>query len=286
MGPPNKKKAQVSKKASQKQKEKQIDDKTFGLKNKNKSKKVQQQISSIQRNILNSGDPKQRKLDEQRRSAKAGAKARKEAANKERDALFGDALLAVKKKTSTKTKSTVEAIGRDVAEEGKKSGTSHAMKLMYQMDAKEAEEKLASDPSYVRTLEDELESQRQAKLLELEKSGKKGTPITEETFKKWLNAKKLKRMQLAKKQVEAEMRKKKGGKGLSILSGRDLYLYNQNLFVDDVTFDSSEEQTQINKECLNGSESNSSMIESCVEKLNTQLFLQEDDEDLDDLDDE
>ena len=34
-------------------------------------------------------------------------------------------------------------------------------------------------------------------------------------------------------QVEAELRKKKGGKGLSILSGKELFAYNQELFVDD-----------------------------------------------------
>lgn len=33
--------------------------------------------------------------------------------------------------------------------------------------------------------------------------------------------------------VEAELRKKKGGKGLSVLSGRDLYEYKKELFVDD-----------------------------------------------------
>lgn len=289
--PSNKKAEQKkSKKAEQKKKDKLIEDKTFGLKNKNKSKKVQQHINSVQRNILNSGDPKQRKLEERRRAQKAALKAKKAAANEERDLLFGEALLAVKKKTSTKTKGSVEAKGRDAAEEeGKKSGTSRAMKLMYQMDAKEAQEKLQSDPSYVRTLEDELESQRQEKLAELQKSGKRGTPITEETFQKWLEAKKLKRIALAKKQVEAEMRKKKGGKGLSILSGRDLYLYNQKLFVDDVdavddadAFDHQEEKKLDNKhESSNQVVEN--LVESSVEKLNTQLFLQEEDEDLDDL---
>ena len=33
--------------------------------------------------------------------------------------------------------------------------------------------------------------------------------------------------------MEAEQKKKKGGKGLSILSGRDLFVYKKELFVDD-----------------------------------------------------
>jgi len=84
-----KKGEQESKKNQQKKKDKMLEDKTFGMKNKNKSKKVQSYIKSVSTSIMNSGDPKQRKLDEQRRKTKADAKARKKAADEERNALFG-----------------------------------------------------------------------------------------------------------------------------------------------------------------------------------------------------
>ena len=116
---------QTSKKAQQKKKQQIVEDKTFGLKNKNKSKKVQQHIKSVERNVMNSGDTRQRKLEEQR----------KKAAKDEQDALFNEALMAVSKKTSTSQKDgKVEAKGRDGDEEGtNKKSTSRAMKMMYQM---------------------------------------------------------------------------------------------------------------------------------------------------------
>jgi hypothetical protein len=73
-------KQDVSKKTLQKKKQQAIEDKTFGLKNKNKSKKVQQQVKSIEKNVMNSGDPKLRKLEEERKKAKEAAKARKKLA--------------------------------------------------------------------------------------------------------------------------------------------------------------------------------------------------------------
>ena len=89
------KKEQESKKSSQKRKEKLVEDKTFGMKNKNKSKKVQNYINSVTNNVMKSGDPKQRKLEEQRRQAKANAKARKKAAEEERNALFGVSISSI-----------------------------------------------------------------------------------------------------------------------------------------------------------------------------------------------
>lgn len=54
--PPKKKGQQkVSKKAEQKENQKIIEDKTFGLKNKNKSKKVQQYVKSVQQQVENRG---------------------------------------------------------------------------------------------------------------------------------------------------------------------------------------------------------------------------------------
>merc|ERR1740136_166502 len=99
------------------------------------------------------------------------ARLRKKALDDEQNALFGEALLAVKKKTSTKMKSENEAKGRDHDDGEKKSGTSRAMKMMFQMDAKEMEDALTSDPNYVRTIEDELEQQRQKKIRRTQSQG-------------------------------------------------------------------------------------------------------------------
>ncbi len=144
---PSKKGGGDSKKADQKKKAKIVEDKTFGLKNKNKSKKVQAYIQATTKSVMNGGDPKKRREEEQRKKANAARKARKKALEEERNALFGEALLAVKKKSTTKTKGQNEAKGRDHDEKKEKGGTSRAMKMMFQMDAKEMEEALTSDVS-------------------------------------------------------------------------------------------------------------------------------------------
>lgn len=279
MPPKKSKKANdASKKNVQKKKDRQVDDKTFGLKNKNKSKKVQGFIQSVQKSVQNSGDPKQRKADENKKMARAANKAKKKAVEDERNALFGEALLAVKKKTSTKMKSDDAAKGRDHDVGKEKSGTSRAMKMMFQMDAKEMEDALTSDPNYVRTIEDELEHQRQKKLQDLKDKGIKGTPVTEESFKVWQEGKRKAKQDAARKLVEAEMKKKKGGKGLSVLSGRDLFAYKRDLFKDDVDAgDDIRERLQ--------NDDNDAGLEVVAEKVQSDLFLEGDDDDLDDLDD-
>lgn len=59
-----------------------------------------------------------------------------------------------------------------------------------------------------------------------------GTPVTLETFRAWKEKKEAER----REKVEAERQeaaKKKGDKGLSALSGRDLFIFDASLFVDD-----------------------------------------------------
>jgi len=267
----------ASKKNVKKHKDKLLDDKTFGLKNKNKSKKVQALIHSVQKSVMNSGDPKQRKLDEDRKRAKAQNKVRKKALEDERNALFGEALLAVKKKTSTKMKGANEAKGRDHDDGKEKGGTSRAMKMMFQMDAKEMEDALTSDPNYVRTIEDEVEFQRQKKLSELKAKGIKGIPVTEESFKAWKERKRKVKEDAARKLVDKEMKKKKGGKGLSVLSGRDLFAYKRELFKDDEEAEGTEEGV--------GNNDNDADLQEVAEKVQSNLFLEGEDDDLDDLDD-
>lgn len=85
-------------------------------------------------------------MEEQRKQQKAELKARRKAEKEEQDALFGAALLSIKKTTTTnKKEGRSEAKGRDADDGDNKKGTSRAMKLMYQMDANEMEARLKED---------------------------------------------------------------------------------------------------------------------------------------------
>ena len=131
-------------------------------------------------------------------------------------------------------------------------------------------------------MEDEIEAERQKKVAELKKSGK-GTPVTPETFAAWQDKKRKKREEAAKKLVEAEMRKKKGGKGLAVLSGRDLFEYKKELFeVDNLT---GEEEGVNYVNDVNQETTTDDNVEEVAAKVQSELFLDGDD-DLDDIDDD
>jgi hypothetical protein len=141
-------------------------------------------------------------------------------------------------------------------------------------------------PNYVPTLEDQIEAERQKKVEELKKSGK-GTPVTPETFAEWQERKRKRKAEEAKKLVEAELRKKKGGKGLAVLTGRALYEYKQELF--NVNEDTKEEEDESTEGDADNDQNNTSNdVEKVAEKVQTDLFLEGDDDldDLDDLDDD
>ena len=74
--------------------------------------------------------------------------------------------------------------------------------------------------------------------------------------------------------VEQEMRKKKGGKGLAVLSGRALYEYKKDLFNIEAEDAKATEESKDNA------------IEEVANKVQSDLFLEGDDDSLDDLDDE
>ena len=148
-------------------------------------------------------------------------------------------------------------------------------------------------------MEDKIESERQKKVEELKKSGK-GTPVTPETFAEWQDRKRKRKAEEAKKLVEAELKKKKGGKGLAVLSGRALYEYKKDLFNvgdDDkdgetMQFDENQEEVEENgttdQNNNNPTDANTNDVEAVAEKVQTDLFLEGDDDldDLDDLDDD
>jgi hypothetical protein len=98
-----------------------------------------------------------------------------------------------------------------------------------------------------------------------------------------------------KKLVEAEMKKKKGGKGLSVLSGRELYNYKRELFKDqegdaDLVMDvankgSGEDEEKSSKDVgIDGAAM--AGVDAVVERVEKDLFLNGDDVDLDDLEDD
>ena len=88
----------------------------------------------------------------------------------------------------------------------------------------------------------------------------------------------------AKKAVEVELRKKKGGKGLSVLSGRDLFNYKKELF--EVDGSAAEENGNMENAGQSIEEQTGTAVDEVVSKVKSNLFLEGGDEDLDDLDDD
>lgn len=88
---------------------------------------------------------------------------------------------------------------------------------------------MANGESTLLTLEQVIELQR----AKMRAEGNPGTPVTESSLADWKLRRAEKRRLAANAKVEAELKKKKGGKGLSVLSGKELYSYNATLFVDD-----------------------------------------------------
>lgn len=141
-------------------------------------------------------------------------------------------------------------------------------------------------------MEDEIELLRTKLVEDLKREGKTGTPVNPETFAIWQERKRKARAEAAVKKVEAELKKKKGGKGLSVLSGRDLYEYKKELFskVDDDENGAAMQLPPRHSSSLaftdDTDNGNDGGVEQMAEKVQSDLFLQGDDDDLDDIDDD
>lgn len=196
------------KKAEQKRKEKIVEDKTFGLKNKNRSAKVQAYVQQIQKSVDQS-NPNARKGDtdaEARRRAREEKKAREAELAK----LFQDVDQQQKKKTAE------EQAAADAAAAGDDQYMCNPEEYLFRP---EDFEEVAHDE---RRLEEQLETEREAL------QGRTDlTPVTEESFQAW---KQRKRVEAAEKEA-ARLRKAKTGDGK--LRGWDLWQMDQELFVDD-----------------------------------------------------
>lgn len=194
-------------KAEQKRKEKIVEDKTFGLKNKNRSAKVQAYVQQVQQSV--------KQTHPQDRKAQAEAEARKAAreAKKAREAELALLFKEVNSKPAEKP-----ASGDDV-----EGGETQEQQFHYDPDAylfrPEDFDEVEHDD---RRLEEQLEEQREAL-----KDRTDLTPVTEESFQKW---KQQKREEAA---AAEEQRLKKAKSGEGKLRGWDLWKINENLFVDD-----------------------------------------------------
>mmetsp|Transcript_5673 Transcript_5673/g.16755 ORF Transcript_5673/g.16755 Transcript_5673/m.16755 type:complete len:285 (+) Transcript_5673:296-1150(+) len=202
-------------KAMQKESKKGIVvDKTFGLKNKNKSKKVQKFVAQVNDEKTRANGDKE-KLKKEKKMSKI-ARIQQEM---ELKALFSEALsITVKKKDLHKKKESGGSGGG-----GKGGAGDHYDEAWAEAELKKAQEHA---PEGELTLEQRIERKRQ----ELRDKGIKGTPVTPETFKAWKEAKAKRLLDAKMAEAKAEALKKKGK---SVLSGRDLFLVQRDVFVDD-----------------------------------------------------
>eukprot|EP00923_Selenidium_pygospionis_P007518 GHVN01012864.1.p2 GENE.GHVN01012864.1~~GHVN01012864.1.p2 ORF type:complete len:364 (+),score=107.25 GHVN01012864.1:1816-2907(+) len=265
-------------KAEEKAKQKVAEDKTFGLKNKNKSKAVQKYIKGVQTQAA--GNPKD--LAAKAKAKEASTEAKKKQA--ERDALlrslFGAATAAKKigegtaedfdpKQCRADQKIDLYSDAREMDDwtlekleevildkhgetnKGLKETTIVCKHFLEALDKRQygwfwtcpgggdkciyrhclpkgyvlKKDRPKDDDDEEEPLEEAIERER------AELSGT-GTPVTLESFEKWKKEKEAARVRA----VEAERvkaAKKTGGRGLEILSGRDLFSYDPTLFVDD-----------------------------------------------------
>lgn len=192
--PPKKKKAEE-------QKKKIIEDKTFGLKNKKKSKKVQQYVETVKKQATQKVDgPKRRGPGASGASAASSARMAQMAAR-----------LA-----------ELELMNQPVKEKQKKISPEEAEKKRLEEEAERERIRIANLP-----VEEQIEEER-AKLTTK-------TPVTEELFLAWREEKKKERA--AKEEAERAVAFKKMSKAERArgqgLTGRQLFQANADIFVDD-----------------------------------------------------
>jgi len=301
MPPKNKKQQQVAKK---------VEDKTFGMKNKNKSKKVQQFVQTVQKSQAMAGQSLKDFRDaEARKVARTAEKKAAEEMAKETAALFktvapvagakqvvpegadpksilcsffkaGSCIRGKKCKFSHDLDLVRKSAKMNIYEDPRKQDTMDTWdqnKLEEVVKSKETKRpnetqiickyflealeqrkygwfwqcpngndtciyKHALPPGYVLktekkqrdadedddeiTLEEQIEIERKA--LDLSKC----TPVTPDTFAQWkFDRKKAREEAVEQKRKDAE--KSKGGRGLHVMSGRDLFTFDPSLFVDD-----------------------------------------------------
>ena len=231
-------KEQKSKKAIREKSAQRLDDATFGLKNKNKSKKVQTFVSRVEKSVKHSDGSA---MAAQNKQMKKDIKAAKLLEEEELRVLLGEGLLGQHGKKKSDKSAAAEALGLTEVSEEVQALLDEFSSDSEDSDVERKEKRttiyLSSDDEVEggekvfkeKTIEDKIEEQRKR----LAESGVPGTPITESSFAEWKKRKEERRKKEAEERVKAEQTKKKGGKGLSVLSGKELFNFDATLFKDD-----------------------------------------------------
>lgn len=204
-------------KAEQKKKEKIVEDKTFGLKNKNRSAKVQAYVQQVKQSV-DQRNPQDRKSQAELLARRA-AKEEKRAREAELAKLFNDVDQQQRKKRDAEAAETAE---------GDDQYMCHPEEYLFRPE--DFDEVEQDDER----LEEKLEAERE-KL----KDRTDLTPVTEASFQAW---KQRKREEAAEKEA-ARVRRAKSGDGK--LRGWDLWQMDQELFVDDENADEFYEREEL-----------------------------------------
>ena len=188
-------------------------DKTFGLKNKNKSKVVQQHIKRVDNGLLG----EQRRREEGYRAQEKEKISKAEAKEAEMAALFGVIDMAAKM--------------RGVVMYNGKKMTRNEVAAHKEQLAREKADAAARQAAFDNMpLTERIEWQRAR--LDMDKC----TRVTAASFRVWRDAKDAARAAAAAESADAQLAGKKkgvGGAAISGLSGRDLFAYDKSLFQDD-----------------------------------------------------
>ena len=190
-------------KAKEKAIQKKVEDATFGMKNKNRSAKVQAQIAGMQQSLRNSDRSTEAKAKQAEREKRMSAKEAKIAYEEEMKRLF-NAVPAPKKEEAAPAED--EDAGPKVDADGNYLWT--------------ADDFEAVDAGGL--LEERLEAEREAL-----KGRTDLTPVTEESFRAWKEKKRLEKEEAEKKRIA---KAKATGSGMK---GVDLWAHDASLFVDD-----------------------------------------------------
>eukprot|EP01059_Diplonema_ambulator_P033128 TRINITY_DN6791_c0_g1_i1.p1 TRINITY_DN6791_c0_g1~~TRINITY_DN6791_c0_g1_i1.p1 ORF type:complete len:251 (+),score=135.67 TRINITY_DN6791_c0_g1_i1:51-803(+) len=247
---PPKKAAKGQAKADQKKKDKVIEDKTFGLKNKNRSKAVQKYVQTVQSN-MKGGNAKQMEMEKEKKKMEKEEKKQKDLELKK---LYGG--VDEKKKKEDAESSAAAAAA---AERGE-----------YLWTADDFEE-VEVDES---RLEETLEAEREALVGRTDL-----TPVNEDTFKIWWEKNKTEKMKEKEKQQKAMIKKfKQTGRGIS---GRALFEHDASIFVDDANADEVYERddTDLEEESTEETEKKDDDAKAEDEALFDGEDLPDDDED-------
>merc|ERR1711976_952210 len=177
-----------------------VENKTFGLKNKNKSAKVQKYVQSVQSQVMH-GNKKRSEVNQADEKKK-----RKEEEAKRLAELKSLFKVAPPKKKDEKKK--------DEEEDPQFKSAADTEEYLWTADDFEAVEE--DDSRLEEKLQKELEELR-----EKQAADKSGVPVTEESFQAW-----------KRKQKEEAKKKKKMAK-TGNWTGRALFEHDQTLFVDD-----------------------------------------------------